>query len=91
MVQRVSRDSITRMRRKLKKLRIKLDQGEIGFEDVRCAYNSWRGSVAHYDSYTTLKNMDKLFDELFIEPFTEGGYNNERETENGTRNQRLGK
>ena len=91
VVQRVSRDSVTRMRRKLKKLRIKLDQGEIGFEDVRCAYNSWRGSVAHYDSYTTLKNMDKLFDELFIEPFTEGGYNNERETENGTRNQRLGK
>ena len=35
--------------------------------------------------------MDKLFDELFIEPFIEGGYNNERETENGTRNQRLGK
>lgn len=86
VVQRVSRDSVTRMRRKLKKLRIKLDQGEIGFEDVRCAYNSWRGSVAHYDSYTTLKNMDKLFDELFIEPFIEGGYNNERETENGTRN-----
>lgn len=77
VVQRVSRDSVTRMRRKLKKLRIKLDQGEIGFEDVRCAYNSWRGSVAHYDSYTTLKNMDKLFDELFIEPFIEGGYNNE--------------
>ena len=47
VVQRVSRDSVTRMRRKLKKLRIKLDQGEIGFEDVRCAYNSWRGSVAH--------------------------------------------
>lgn len=91
VVQRVSRDSVTRMRRKLKKLRIKLDQGEIGFEDVRCAYNSWRGSVAHYDSYTTLKNMDKLFDELFIEPLIEGGYNNERETENGTRNQRLGK
>ena len=91
VVQRVSRDSVTRMRRKLKKLRIKLDQGEIGFEDVRCAYNSWRGSVAHYDSYTTLKNMDKLFDELFIEPFIEGGYNNERETENGPRNQRLGK
>ena len=91
VVQRVSRDSVTRMRRKLKKLRVKLDQGEIGFEDVRCAYNSWCGSVAHYDSYPTLKSMDKLFDELFIEPFIEGGYNNERETENGTGNQRLGK
>ena len=91
VVQRVSRDSVTRMRRKLKKLRIKLDQGEIGFEDVRCAYNSWRGSVAHYDSYTTLKNMDKLFDELFIEPFIEGGSNNERATEIGTRNQILAK
>lgn len=88
VVERISRDSVTRMRRKLKKLRKKLDAGEIEFSDIRCAYASWRGSVAHYNSYTTLKNMDKLFDELFIEPFVKGGIPNERETENGTGNQK---
>lgn len=85
VVERISRDGITRMRRKLKKLRKKLDAGEVTFEDVRCAYASWRGDKKHYDSYTTLKNMDKLFDELFIEPFIEGGIGNGRKTDNGAK------
>lgn len=85
VVERISRDGITRMRRKLKKLRKKLDAGEVTFEDVRCAYASWRGDKKHYDSYTTLKNMDKLFDELFIEPFIEGGIGNGRKADNGAK------
>ncbi len=86
VVERISHDTVTRMRRRLKKLRKKVDNGEISFDDVRCAYASWRGGVQHYNSYTTLKNMDKLFDELFIEPFVNGGINHERETGNGTAN-----
>lgn len=85
VVERISRDGITRMRRKLKKLRKKLDAGEVTFEDVRCAYASWRGDKKHYDSYTTLKNMDKLFNELFIEPFIEGGIGNGRKADNGAK------
>lgn len=85
VVERISRDGITRMRRKLKKLRKKLDAGEVAFEDIRCAYASWRGDKKHYDSYTTLKNMDKLFNELFIEPFIEGGIGNGRKTDNGAK------
>ena len=85
VVERISRDGITRMRRKLKKLRKKLDAGEVAFEDIRCAYSSWRGDKKHYDSYTTLKNMDKLFNELFIEPFIEGGIGNGRKTDNGAK------
>lgn len=84
VVERISREGIARMRRKLKKLRKKLDAGEITFEDVRCAYASWKGDKKHYNSYTTLKNMDKLFDELFIEPFIEGGNQHERKTDVGT-------
>lgn len=85
VVERISRDGITRMRRKLKKLRKKLDAGEVTFEDVRCAYASWRGDKKHYDSYTTLKNMDKLFNELFIESFIEGGIGNGRKADNGAK------
>lgn len=47
-------------------------------DDVRCAYASWKGGVSHYDSYNVVKSMDKLFDELFIHPFIEGGHRDEQ-------------
>ena len=66
------------MRRKLKKFRKLMDAGEMSFDDVRCAYASWKGGVSHYDSYNVVKSMDKLFDELFIHPFIEGGHRDEQ-------------
>ncbi len=78
MIECISKDSVVRQRRKLEKLWKLLDEGKVSFADVRCSYASWRGGVQHYDSYTILKNMDKLFDELFIHPFIEGGYRNEQ-------------
>lgn len=78
VIERISKDSVVRQRRKMKKLRKLLDEGKVSFADVRCSYASWRGGVQHYDSYTILKNMDKLFDELFIHPFIEGGHRNEQ-------------
>lgn len=76
--ERISKDSVTRMRRKLKKFRKLMDAGEMSFDDVRCAYASWKGGVSHYDSYNVVKSMDKLFDELFIHPFIEGGHRDEQ-------------
>ena len=67
VVMRPDRGTITRERRKLKALRRKLDAGEIIFADVRQAYNSWKGHIKHFDSYRTMRNMDKLFHELFSE------------------------
>ena len=78
VIERISKDSVVRQRRKLKKLRRLLDEGKVSFADVRCSYASWRGGVQHYDSYTIIRNMDKLFDELFIHPFIEGGHSNEQ-------------
>lgn len=65
VVMRPDRGTITRERRKLKKLRRKLDEGRITFADVKQAYASWQGHIKHYDSYRTMRNMDKLFKELF--------------------------
>lgn len=67
VVKRPSRDSITRQRRRLKKFKRLLDNGDLTFEEVRKSYASWRGSLLDRDSYRTLINMDKLFDKLFIE------------------------
>lgn len=67
VLKRPYRKSITRERRKLKKLKRKLDNGEIEFKDVRASYNSWRGSLKDKKCYKTRESMDNLFNQLFIE------------------------
>lgn len=55
-----------RHRRKLKKFRRFLDQGELNREQIRCAHNSYRGYIVKdYNSHKTVRSMDKLFHELF--------------------------
>lgn len=83
ILRRVGRKSITRMRRRLKKLAIMLENGEVDFDTVRCSYESWKGHVGaktsrkkkrrrdpkkgfKMHSRNCIKNMDKLFNELFI-------------------------
>lgn len=68
---RIGRKSITRMRRKLKKFKGLLDEGKMTFDDIYAAYQAWRSFSMKCDAYDTVKNMDKLFDELFIIPFLE--------------------
>lgn len=62
---RISRRSITRMRRKLKALKGFHDRGMAELDDIEQMYNSWRGTVCKYDTYNTVKNMDKLYNSLF--------------------------
>ena len=67
ILKRPYRKNITRERRKLKKLKAKLDNGEIEFNDVRTSYNSWKGLLKGKKCYETTKSMDDLFNKLFIE------------------------
>ena len=67
VIRRPNRKSITRERKKLKKLKKKLGEGIITFSDVRNSYESWKGSLKCKKCYRTLQNMNKLFNELFIE------------------------
>jgi len=54
-----------RMRRKLKKWKRKLDAGEMDLLDIIYCYKSWRGSIESLDSYRVIKNMDRLFENLY--------------------------
>ena len=65
VIMRPDHDSIVRERRKLKKLKKKLDEGKITFADVQQAYNSWKGYIGYFDSYRTMRSTDKLFNQLF--------------------------
>lgn len=62
---RLSRKNITARRRKLRHQRESLDNGKITMATVAQSYQSWRGYALKYDSYNTVKNMDKLYHELF--------------------------
>lgn len=88
VIRRPNHKSITRERRKLKKLHNKLLNGEITFEDVRTSYNSWRGSLKDKKCYLTLESMDKLFNILFIEEWRFEYYEQERQGRDIQSNQR---
>lgn len=78
VVIRPDRKSIVRERRKLKKLKIKLDNGELEFEEVKQQYMSWRGYIEKFDSYKTLQDMDRLFNDLFILDWKQVEYKKKR-------------
>lgn len=68
IVRRLSRDGITRNRRKLIKLKAKIDNGERSIDDAYNVMQSWLAHSAHANCYTTRQSMLKLYDELY------GGY-----------------
>lgn len=72
IVKKVCRDNVVRMCRKLKKMKIMLDNGEITYPEIRTAYASWSGYIQHKDAYITKKNMDALYNQLFIDSFRGG-------------------
>lgn len=61
-----------RQRKKLKSLKILLDNKVIEFLDVRCSYASYKGRLKRYNDHYTIYNMDKLFDKLYIEDWLHG-------------------
>ena len=77
---RPDHDCLVRERRKLKRMKKKLDDGEIIFADVEQQHKSWKGHIEYFDSYRSVRNIDKLFNELFIKDW--------RENRNGKRNKR---
>ena len=67
ILHRPCKDSTKRMRRKLYKFRKLIDEGKMDYLDLRTAYQSWRGNYRRrFHAYHRLRNMDKLYNELFI-------------------------
>lgn len=59
------RDSITRERRKLKKMARMVAEGVMAPEQVQQSYQSWRGGMAHLDAHRSVLAMDALYRSLF--------------------------
>jgi len=65
VIRKLCKKSITKQRRKLKKLRKKLDEGKIEYTDVVQSFQSWRAHASNFSAYHTIKNMEKLYNKLF--------------------------
>ena len=73
VVKKIYKLSVTRMRRKLKKLAVKLREGRMRFEDVRATWQSWRSYAARFHAWHTVQSMGKLYNSLFIFNMNEEG------------------
>lgn len=67
VVMKPCRDSVTRMRSKLKAFSGMIAKGELTRTDAHRAYQSWRGYVGHVNSHKTILTMDQLYKKLITE------------------------
>ena len=65
IVKRIWHKSVVRMRRKMKKLKRKMEAGILLMADVIASYESWKSHVKGLDVYKTLSSMDALYNSLF--------------------------
>ena len=66
ILQRLTRDAFTRERRRLNTYRRLLDAGRITRLDARNFYQSYRGQAKHFATHRSLRNLDALYTELFV-------------------------
>lgn len=65
VVRRLSRDAITKARRRLRKLRSLLIEGRITFQRINQEFHAWLCSLVRGKSYYITQNMIRYFDCLF--------------------------
>lgn len=65
VVKRLCRQSITRMRRKLKKFKRKYEAGIMTLSDIKASFNSWLSYAYKTKSFKTRQSMKNLFYKLF--------------------------
>lgn len=65
VVKKIYKRSVTRERRKLKKLKKFYDSGKVTANDVWCAFQSWRAYAYHFNAYHTIQNMEILYNQLY--------------------------
>lgn len=70
IIKRINPKRVTTMRRKLKKLAVKVENGEIPYENVEGMFRSWMGSFYKLLSKVQRKNLVQLYEDLFDKTVT---------------------
>ena len=66
VVRKIYKRSVTRMRRKMKKLRRMWKEKRIEFADIYTSWQSWKAYASKFNSYHTIQNLAKLYTNLYI-------------------------
>ena len=66
VIRKIPHDGITRMRRKLKKLKKRVDAGLMDLKDVKQALQSWAGHTLKFDAYKTRMAMYARFANIYF-------------------------
>ncbi len=70
IIKRINPTRVTAMRRKLKKLAVKVETGEVLYERVENMFKSWMGSFYKLLSKDQRKNLISLYENLFNKTIT---------------------
>ena len=65
VVRKIRRKSKNNVRRKLKRMRLMVDEGTSAPEKAALSYQSWRAHAAHGDCYHLIRRMDHYYNRLF--------------------------
>lgn len=65
VIKKVGKRNIVRERRKLKKLRKKLDEGLVDWKHIKMQYQSWRSWTSNFNAFWTIQSMDKLYYQIY--------------------------
>lgn len=66
IIKKIYKRSVTKMRQKLKKFVKHVGSGKMTYNDVYCAFQSWKAYALHFNAYHTIQNMSELYNNLFI-------------------------
>ena len=61
IVMRLTRDNLQEERKRILYLREEYNAGRMPIESIMQSYQSWRGYAKKYNSYHTVRDMDKFF------------------------------
>ena len=73
IIRMIDRANVTRMRRKLKKMKKLLDRRRLKYRDAYECWQSWRQYAKGFSSWRTVQRMSRLYNELFITPWLSRG------------------
>ena len=65
MIEKLKPKAVTRMRRKLKKLKQHVDSGRIPLKEVLDMYRSWEIARRDFLSYPQLHSLERLVEEIY--------------------------
>lgn len=69
VLRKIPKRSVTRERRKLKKLVRPYEEGKLTYQDIYTSWQSWRAYARNFSAWHTIQNIGKLYNRLFILPW----------------------